>query len=101
MTPPERGPLDLTVHRQALLGIADTVLGRGEPAVEAVGALEVGVALLEGALLLGAHAAEGPVDVHAAVAPRAAVLVHRTVLVLNQTQTLTLLALLSDALVVR
>lgn len=101
MTPPERRPLDLTVHRQALLGVAYTVLGRGEPAVEAVGALEVGVALFEGALLLGAHAAEGPVDVHAAVAPRAAVLVHRTVLVLYQTQTLALLALLSDTLVVR
>ena len=91
----------MAVHGQAFFGIADAVFRGGEPAVEAVGALEVGVALLEGALLLGAHAAEGPVDVHAAVAARAAVLVHRTVLVLNQTQTLPLLALLSDALVIR
>ena len=90
----------MTVHGQAFFGVVDAVVRGGEPAVEAVGALEVGVALLEGALLLGAHAAEGPVDVHAAVAPRPAVLMHRAVLVLNETQTLALLALLRHALVV-
>jgi hypothetical protein len=48
----------LAVHGQAFFGVADAVFRGGEPAVETVGALEVGVALLEGALLLGAHAAD-------------------------------------------
>ena len=92
--------MDLAIHGQTLFGVVDAVVGGGEPAVEAVGALEVGVALLKRALLFGAHAAEGPVDVDTAVAPRPAVLMHRAVLVLNQPQTLPLLALLGDALVI-
>ena len=58
----------------------------------------VSPALLERALLLGAHAAERPVDVHTAVAARAAVCVRGAVLVLDESQTLALFALLGDAL---
>lgn len=50
--------------------------------------------------MFGAHAAERPIDVDTAVAAHPAVFMDGAVRVLNEAEALSLLALLSDALVV-
>jgi hypothetical protein len=60
--------------------------------------LVITVAGLESSLLAGTKPSEGPIDGHTAIATCCAILVRVAILILNQTQALSLFALLSDAL---
>jgi hypothetical protein len=61
-------------------------------------AFVITVAGLESSLLPGTQPSEGPIDRHTAIATRRTILVRMAILILYQTQALSLFALLSDAL---